>query len=31
VDGLKDLQFEIVTTNLSREQEQQLREAFGQD
>lgn len=29
--GMKDLKFEIIATNLSKEQEQKLREAFGQD
>jgi uncharacterized membrane protein len=31
VDALKDVKFEIIATNLSREQEQKLREAFGQE
>jgi uncharacterized membrane protein len=30
VEALKDVKFEIAATNLSREQEQKLREAFGQ-
>lgn len=30
-DGLKDYDFELVTTNLSAEEEQQLREAFEHD
>lgn len=29
--GMKDLKFEIIATNLSKEQEQKLREAFGQE
>jgi uncharacterized membrane protein len=29
-EGLKDVKFEIIATNLSHEQEKQLREAFGQ-
>jgi uncharacterized membrane protein len=29
--GMKDLTFEIIATNLSAEQEQTLREAFGQE
>jgi uncharacterized membrane protein len=29
-DAMKDLKFEIVATNLSHDQEQKLREAFGQ-
>jgi uncharacterized membrane protein len=31
VDAMKDAQFEIIATNLSKEQEQKLREAFGQE
>ena len=31
VDGMKDLKFEIIATNLSKEQEQKLHEAFGQE
>jgi uncharacterized membrane protein len=30
-EGMKGEKFEIVATNLSREQEEKLREAFGQD
>jgi len=30
-EGVKDIQFEIVQTNLSKEQEAQLKEAFGED
>lgn len=30
-DSMKSLPFEIIATNLSREQEQKLREAFGQE
>lgn len=30
-EAMKDVKFEIVATNLSREQEQKLREAFGQE
>jgi uncharacterized membrane protein len=30
-DEMKDIQFEILATNLSKEQEQRLREAFGQE
>lgn len=30
-DGLKDFDFELVTTNLSAEEEQQLRDAFEHD
>lgn len=30
VDALKDVQFELIASNLSQEQEQKLREAFGQ-
>ena len=29
-DAMKDAKFEIIATNLSKEQEQELREAFGQ-
>jgi uncharacterized membrane protein len=29
VDGMKDLEFEIIATNLTKEQEEKLREAFG--
>jgi uncharacterized membrane protein len=31
VDAMKDVKFEIIATNLSKEQEQKLREAFGQE
>jgi uncharacterized membrane protein len=31
VDGMKDVKFEIIATNLSKDQEQKLREAFGQE
>jgi uncharacterized membrane protein len=31
VEGMKDVKFEIIATNLSREQEVKLREAFGQE
>jgi uncharacterized membrane protein len=31
VEAMKDVKFEIIATNLSREQEQKLREAFGQE
>jgi uncharacterized membrane protein len=31
VAGMKDVKFEIIATNLSQEQEQKLREAFGQE
>ena len=31
VDAMKDAQFEIIATNLTKEQEQKLREAFGQE
>ena len=30
VEAMKNVKFEIIATNLSREQEQKLREAFGQ-
>jgi uncharacterized membrane protein len=30
VDAMKNVKFEIIATNLSKEQEQKLREAFGQ-
>lgn len=30
-DAMKNLKFEIIATNLSKEQEEKLREAFGQD
>ena len=30
-DAMKDANFEILATNLSKEQEQKLREAFGQE
>jgi uncharacterized membrane protein len=30
VDAMKDVKFEIIATNLSKEQEQKLREAFAQ-
>jgi uncharacterized membrane protein len=31
VEAMKDVKFEIIATNLSKDQEQKLREAFGQD
>ena len=31
VDAMKGEEFEIIATNLSKEQEQELREAFGQE
>jgi uncharacterized membrane protein len=31
VEAMKGVKFEIIATNLSREQEQKLREAFGQE
>ena len=31
VDAMKGVKFEIIATNLSKEQEHKLREAFGQD
>jgi uncharacterized membrane protein len=31
VDAMKDAKFEIIATNLSKGQEQKLREAFGQE
>jgi uncharacterized membrane protein len=31
VDAMKNVKFEIIATNLSKEQEQKLREAFGQE
>jgi uncharacterized membrane protein len=31
VEAMKNVKFEIIATNLSREQEHKLREAFGQD
>jgi len=31
VEGVKDIPFEIIQTNLSKEQESALKEAFGQD
>jgi uncharacterized membrane protein len=31
VDAMKPLHFEIIATNLSKDQEQKLREAFGQE
>ena len=31
VDAMKDAKVEIIATNLSKEQEQKLREAFGQE
>jgi uncharacterized membrane protein len=31
VDEMKNVKFEIIATNLSREQEHKLREAFGQE
>ena len=30
-EGVKDIQFEIIQTNLSKEQEAALKEAFGED
>jgi len=30
-DAMKDAKFEIIATNLSKDQEQKLREAFGQE
>jgi len=30
-DAMKDAKFEIIATNLSKEQEQELREAFGHE
>ena len=30
-DAMKDVKFEIIATNLSKDQEQKLREAFGQE
>lgn len=30
-EGMKPINFEIISTNLSKAQEQKLREAFGQD
>ena len=30
-EAVKDIQFEIIQTNLSKEQEAQLKEAFGED
>jgi uncharacterized membrane protein len=30
-EAMKDVKFEIIATNLSHEQEQKLREAFGQE
>jgi uncharacterized membrane protein len=30
VDAMKNVKFEIIATNLSKEQEHKLREAFGQ-
>ena len=30
VEAMKNVKFEIIATNLSRDQEQKLREAFGQ-
>jgi uncharacterized membrane protein len=31
VEAMKNVKFEIIATNLSKEQEQYLREAFGQE
>ena len=31
VEAMKDVKFEIIATNLSKEQEQKLHEAFGQE
>jgi uncharacterized membrane protein len=31
IERLKDLKFEIIATNLSKEQQQKLHEAFGQE
>ena len=31
VEGVKDIQFEIIQTNLSKEQEAQLKAAFGEE
>jgi len=31
VDAMLDAKFEIIATNLSKDQEQKLREALGQD
>jgi uncharacterized membrane protein len=31
VDAMKKVKFEIIATNLSKDQEQKLREAFGQE
>ncbi|HXZ03353.1 MAG TPA: DUF1269 domain-containing protein, partial [Ktedonobacteraceae bacterium] len=31
VEGVKDIQFEIIQTNLSKDQEAALKEAFGQE
>ena len=31
VEGVKDIQFQIIQTNLSKEQEAALKEAFGED
>ena len=31
VDAMKNVKFEIIATNLSKDQEQKLREAFGQE
>ena len=31
VDAMKDVKFEIIATNLSKEQEQELRDAFGHE
>ena len=30
-DAMKSAQFEVIATNLSKEQEQKLRDAFGQE
>jgi uncharacterized membrane protein len=31
VEAMKNVKFEIIATNLFKEQEQQLRDAFGQE
>jgi len=31
VEGVKDIPFELIQSNLSSEQEKALKEAFGQD
>ncbi|MGZ6368070.1 MAG: DUF1269 domain-containing protein [Ktedonobacteraceae bacterium] len=30
-EGVKDIQFEIIQTNLSKEQEAALKDAFGEE